>query len=51
MASRAVPRRGLALTAAGLVMIVGLAAAVWSADASGEAKPDPGRPGGVQMRS
>jgi lysophospholipase L1-like esterase len=51
MASRAVPRRGLALIAAALVMIVGLAAAVWSGDASGEAKPDPGRPGGVQIVS
>jgi lysophospholipase L1-like esterase len=49
MASRAVPRRGLALTAAALVMIVGLAAAVWLGDASGEAKPDPGRPGGGQF--
>jgi lysophospholipase L1-like esterase len=49
MASRAVPRRGLALTAAALVMIVGLAAAVWLGDASGEAKPDRGRPGGGQF--
>jgi acyl-CoA thioesterase-1 len=51
MASRAVPRRGLALTAAALVMIAGLTAAVWSGDASGEAQPDPGRPGGVQIVS
>jgi lysophospholipase L1-like esterase len=43
MASRAVQHRGLALTAASLVVIAGLVAAVGFGGASSEAKPNPGR--------
>jgi acyl-CoA thioesterase-1 len=43
MASRAVQRRVLALTAASLLVITGLVAGVRLGGASGEAKPDPGR--------
>jgi lysophospholipase L1-like esterase len=44
MASKAVRRRALALTAAALVLIAGLVAAVWPGGPGGEAKPSPSDP-------